>query len=222
MNGLEFWKNVAMGSVDECWEWQRCKNAKGYGMLRFGSFKSMQKAYRVAWMLTYGPIPLGKHVLHKCDDPTCCNPRHLYIGTNKENVRDRKTRGRQLCGEKTARAKLTVDQVREIRKRYAADEFLSMEKLGKEYGITPGSVYNIIVYISWRHVDPDGEANIIRRTTVGERAAKAKMTREEVVDLRRRATNGEATIDLAKEYGISRYSAYKIIKRQSWKHVKEP
>src|SRR3990167_8099742 len=119
MDGVEFWRNVDMGKDSECLEWQRCRQAKGYGLLRFEYMgTSMQKAHRVAYHLTFGAIPERKHVLHRCDNPPCCNPYHLYVGSNADNAHDRMTRGRQQRGEATARAKLTPKMEREIREEY--------------------------------------------------------------------------------------------------------
>jgi len=75
-----------------CHEWQGSRNSKGYGTLKFNT--RTLAAHRVAWEIAHGPIQGGLHVLHRCDNPPCCNPEHLYVGTNAENVGDREIRGR--------------------------------------------------------------------------------------------------------------------------------
>lgn len=101
-----FWSKVAVKELDECWEWQAGKAGGGYGTFRV--HHKMWQAHRVAWALTYGPIPKGLFVCHRCDNPGCCNPYHLFLGTNADNLRDAAKKGRI--------GKLTKDDVLEIRR----------------------------------------------------------------------------------------------------------
>jgi len=81
---------------DECWKWSGYKDARGYGIIssRKKGNKSPEKAHRVSFELTHGPIPLGMVVMHKCDNPECTNPNHLELGTQKQNMKDCSSRGR--------------------------------------------------------------------------------------------------------------------------------
>jgi hypothetical protein len=79
-------------SPQGCWEFQGHRNKDGYGTLRFEG--RMEKAHRVAWVLASGPIPAGMQICHRCDNPCCCNPKHLFVGTNADNMRDRQAKGR--------------------------------------------------------------------------------------------------------------------------------
>jgi len=83
---------------DGCWIWKGCKDKGGYGYI--GIKGSTLKAHRVAKTLESGPIPHGMFVCHHCDNPPCCNPDHLFIGTNTDNVRDAKSKGRLATGNK--------------------------------------------------------------------------------------------------------------------------
>lgn len=85
-----FWSRVEKGPA--CWEWVGGRNADGYGEVRADG--RMQKAHRVSWALAHGPIPPGMHVCHTCDNPPCVNPEHLFLGTNRANMRDRQAKGR--------------------------------------------------------------------------------------------------------------------------------
>lgn len=91
-------------------------------------------------------------VRHRCDNPPCINPDHLELGTNADNMRDMSTRGRSLRGEKNPKAKLTEDDVRTIRRRYA-EEGISTTRLGDEYGISSPMVSYIVLRKNWSHVD---------------------------------------------------------------------
>ena len=92
-----FWSKVIKGSAGDCWHWTGAKLPKGYGKFSVGprATRKIINAHRIAWELTNGPIPEGIWVLHDCDNPSCCNPMHLYLGTNTDNVRDKVSKGRQ-------------------------------------------------------------------------------------------------------------------------------
>jgi hypothetical protein len=92
-----FWNHVAVGGLDECWPWAAAK-ADGYG--RFKIEGRLYSAHRIAYTLARGVIPpgTGYHgtiVMHACDNPACCNPLHLKLGTNRDNVRDMVAKGRR-------------------------------------------------------------------------------------------------------------------------------
>lgn len=103
-----FWSKVAVGAPGECWEWKRSRLPRGYG--RFRQPTGHEYAHRVAWRLTNGPIPDGMVVRHYvCDNPPCCNPAHLRLGTQGDNNDDSVSRGRWgyrgMPGNQNARKK---------------------------------------------------------------------------------------------------------------------
>ena len=104
-----FYKNLPSGrDPDKCWEWQGACTSHGYGNIGAGgNCRKVLSAHRVAWQLANDQkIPEGMHVLHSCDNPSCCNPSHLRLGTNADNVRDKVERGRTPCGESHYNAKV--------------------------------------------------------------------------------------------------------------------
>ena len=116
-----FWPKVDKRGPDECWEWTACYNEYGYGMIaKGGKDGGMERAHLVSWEIHNGPIPDGLCVLHHCDNPHCVNPRHLFLGTKKDNVHDMSEKGRRSLanrarGEHHGSAKLTEKKVRRIR-----------------------------------------------------------------------------------------------------------
>lgn len=110
------------------------------------------KASRFVWVLCFGAIPLGKLVCHKCDNTRCCNPEHLFLGTNKDNSDDKFAKGRQSKrrGEAVNTAVLTADVVRQIRRRLARGE--RRGALAREFGCTRGNIRRIHLNRTWKHV----------------------------------------------------------------------
>lgn len=89
---VRFWEKVSRSS--KCWEWTASKDSCGYGLFRVSHTENMRRAHRVAWTLENGEIPDGLHVLHRCDNPACVRPSHLFLGTHRDNMLDMHAKGR--------------------------------------------------------------------------------------------------------------------------------
>lgn len=121
-----------------CWLWQGSISKAGYGTLSYHG--KVSYAHRLSYIFVNGPIPDGLHVLHKCDNPPCCNPDHLFLGTHLDNIADMKSKLRCAYGEKSATAKLTELQVAEIREAYVPRIKGLSKQLAKKYGISSSHV----------------------------------------------------------------------------------
>lgn len=154
-----FWAKVRRSQDQtDCWPFMgKCQGA-GYGVQHVGGRPGRTiYAHRLAYVLATGVDPLGKAVCHHCDNPPCCNPSHLFLGSIADNVRDMIAKGRKaVCrgggprGEQVGGAKLNAAKVREIRARAAAGE--GSGYLGKAYGVDSSSVRQIVRRETWKHV----------------------------------------------------------------------
>jgi len=143
-----FWSKVIIKDLLDCWKWIGSTTGKtGYGQMKWDG--RLQVASRIAWQITHGVIPKGLFVLHKCDNPKCVNPNHLFLGTKQDNMDDMKYKGRSPnnAGEFNPSAKLKKLQVDEIRDRYAKGERQS--ELGKKYGVTRQTIWQVVHNIHW-------------------------------------------------------------------------
>lgn len=139
-----FWSRVNKSDgVDACWLWTGKPHKDGYGV--FGIGKKLYLAHRVSYEIANREIPSGLNVLHSCDNPPCCNPAHLFLGTQLDNVRDRdqKGRGNPSRGEKNGNAKLTDAQIESIRTQYAQGG-ISQYALAREFDIDQPYVCRIV------------------------------------------------------------------------------
>ena len=162
----EFWSNVRK-LKNGCWEWTGSRHKRGgYGMLhgqRPDGRDCFVKCHHVAWELVNGEISDGLWVLHDCDNPPCCNPTHLFLGTQFDNMADCTAKGRHglqshperaARGEENAAAKLTEEQVRQIRARYVKGKIgCGSTTLAKEFGVSKSAVKRILNRKQWAHVD---------------------------------------------------------------------
>lgn len=149
-----FWSKVRVAGPHDCWEWGAGRFPKGYGAS--SRLCGTRIAHRIAYSLCIGPIPEGLQVLHTCDNPPCCNPGHLFPGTNADNVRDRVAKGRNRSRPNPRScytfAKLTEDQVREIDRRCANGE--RQDVVASDYGVSSQTVSAIVTRQRWKHLFP--------------------------------------------------------------------
>ncbi len=155
---------VVRPELGKCFNWTGKLHKQGYGVIWAGKHIL---AHRFSWAIHNGEIPAGLNVLHKCDNPPCCNPNHLFLGTQSDNVRDMLKKGRcaRICGdlsssrlhpesrprgEAVKTSVLTEQQVRSIRARYALGE--SAYRISKDFPVSYASIKGIVKGRSWRHL----------------------------------------------------------------------
>lgn len=147
-----FWRKVRKGGPAECWEWTASRVASG-GYGQFNLDGKPVRAHRLSWELANGPVPAGLQVCHTCDNPPCVNPRHLFLGTIKENAHDRDRKGRArpgwVPGSKNGCAKLTEAQVVDIRARAFNETYQS---LATEFGVSRTLISMIVSRKQWTHI----------------------------------------------------------------------
>jgi hypothetical protein len=143
-----FWAQVEV--VGECWEWKGQRNVKGYGSVKVAG-KSLL-AHRLSYLLYVGRLTPGHSVCHRCDNPPCVRPDHLFAGTAKDNVEDmiRKGRNEAIRGERVHSARLTADQVLEIRREAARG--VPRRELGLRFGVSHGTISEIVTRRKWKHI----------------------------------------------------------------------
>lgn len=134
-----FWSKVDRRGEDECWEWRRYR-VRGYGQFKIDG--RWRRAHRVAWELTRSAIPAGLNVCHHCDNPTCCNPGHLFLGTHADNRADAVAKGRAATGERHGSAKIRDAQIPYIRAMCSAG--LSQRDVARAYGIGDAQISQIM------------------------------------------------------------------------------
>jgi hypothetical protein len=141
-----FWAKVDRRGPDECWPWLGHQNPDGYGRVYVNAAKGPVLAHRVAWEMEHGEtVPDGLFVCHRCDNPPCCNPADLFVGTHQENNADMQAKGRtpRTAGDRNGKSKITEAAVAELRRKWATGGY-TQAQLGQECGLHPATVSRIV------------------------------------------------------------------------------
>lgn len=144
-----FWFYTKIDKDSGCWNWIHSTDGGGYGVFVCEKY-GRDKAHRISYIENYGEIPEGLWVLHRCDNPSCVRPDHLFLGTNDDNIEDKVSKNRQsrLFGEHNGRKILGEDDVKNMRKDYSSGKY-SYRTLVEKYGISQTQVARIVKKESW-------------------------------------------------------------------------
>jgi hypothetical protein len=145
----DFWSFVNVKTENECWNWLGNVNQWGYGRLRHDGWGQM--AHRVAYEKKTGKSIKGLIAMHICDNPACCNPKHISLGTHADNQHDKINKNRQAKGEIVGTSILTNEQVLEARGKYKP-KVVTYKMLAKEYGVCKDTMQKAIRGIYWKHI----------------------------------------------------------------------
>lgn len=150
MNPIDrFWSSVIF--TDRCWLWNGVIFNHGYGQFYVDGRRWL--AHRYSWKLHHGEIPEGYYILHTCDNKRCINPKHLFLGTQFDNMKDMVSKNRHSPqhGSTNRAAKLTESQVTEIRKIYPTGSY-TQHQLADMYSMSVNTIQNILYRKWWKHL----------------------------------------------------------------------
>jgi hypothetical protein len=217
-----FWRLVKKGAPNECWPWLGALDSRG----RYGVFLDSEQqreivASRFVLQLILGRrlVPnVERHIFacHTCDNPPCCNPKHIFAGDNLANQRDSVAKNRHVSQHHKNGAVLTEEEILEIRGRYSRGEFGI--DLASEFGVSRAAIHTIVSGKTWR----DEGGPITKLAYKGNRGGLPKhtvLTAEQAKTIYQRCYVGERPSDLAREYGVSRATVSDIYKKRSWKRL---
>jgi DNA-binding XRE family transcriptional regulator len=212
--GKRFWSKVRIGTLDNCWEWQAGDDGSGYGLFHFQG--KQRRAHRVSWMLWHGKVPNGMFVCHHCDNPSCVNPRHLFLGTAADNSIDKMRKGRH---KSPWPCRFNSSQIAEIRKTYTEKQ-VTQEQLAQKYSVSVSTINRIVRGKGYAWV---GDFTKGKQLRLPGQLARRKLTSSQVVELRQvYATEQVHQKELAKRYNVSPTTIGEIIRGEKYAEVDGP
>lgn len=206
----KFNSSISVDPSSGCWIWTGALNPKGYGKLNINSKKLL--AHRVSWLLFRGEIPTGMCICHKCDNPPCVNPGHLFLGTRADNSKDMVEKKRSLQGERAPSSKLNAVEVAEI---LSSSE--TLENLANRYGVSFKTISAIRRRKIWKHIETDEIVLCeLRGHRTGERHKWSKLTVLKVKEIK---ASTLSCCELGRIHGVDPDTIKAIKVGRTWKFV---
>ena len=200
----KFWKSVTK-SEQECWNWEGSKVRK-YGYITIQQPVKIG-VHRFSWILHNGDIPEGLYVCHKCDNPSCCRPDHLFLGTQAQNMADKKSKGRGFIKMRYCNSKLTAEQIFKIREDYRPHK-VTQKILSQQYGVSRENIHYILKGKSWKHFP----------TANPEKDERYKLSDIQIKEIKELSSQKEFSArKLAKRYNVGKSQILRILKNESGK-----
>lgn len=201
-----FWDKVDKKEGEGCWEWNSAISKTGYGVINVE--RKTTKAHRVSWEMHYGPIPEGMMVCHKCDNPKCVRPDHLFLGDSLANNLD------MTLKERHGRMRFTHEQVERIRALYGRHrDHLSHERIAEWFGVSKATISHMMTGRNWRNAEGEHEVGIWKRRY------NTKLTAEQVIEMKARRKCGEKLASLSISFGLCESSVSKICRGERYLHI---
>lgn len=203
-----YWEKVIKGKdINDCWKWKATKSEFGYGYMNHK--KKTLMAHRASYMIHYGKIKEGLSVLHKCDNPECSNPLHLFLGTQTENMQDMMEKKRYPNGSNHPKSKITEEEVMRIKNlRVEGNTYKEIAKIMK---VDYSNVRNILSGNTWKHIEI--ELPILKNKR------NVKISNEQIIEIRRLREGGLDIKSITDIFNISNSYARRICSYQVRKEV---
>jgi hypothetical protein len=206
----------AQVKVDDrgCWVWQGRTDRDGYGL--FWRDAKRYRVHRLVYELHNGSSPGTLSVCHECDNPSCCNPEHLWLGTNRENTHDAMMKGRLSSGVRHPKARLNEGLAAEILHRLSCGE--SMTDVARVLMVSTGAIQAITRGQTWKNV-PRPKIHYPGKGVKGAKHYLAKLDEDAVREIRARRQAGEGPTAIARQFGVCPACIVNICNRKTWAHV---